>query len=93
MSLPKRIIAGVAVYSVLLLAFFIFVNGFPTHRREFDRAFITWQQNPTQQNLSLLHAQSRKDLIIRLENSAAAALVILVGGFTCVRIIGRLRRR
>jgi hypothetical protein len=93
MSLPKKIIVGVAVYLVLLLALFIFVNGFPIHRREFDRAFLAWRQNPTPQNESLLHAQSRKDLIIRLEDSAAAALVIWVGGFSCVRIIGRLRRR
>jgi hypothetical protein len=84
MSLQKKIIVGTAVYLVLLLALFVFVNGFPFHRREFDRAYIAWLDNPNPQTESLLHAQSRKTLMIHLENSAAAALVLLFGGFACL---------
>jgi len=92
MSLPKRIFVGVAVYLVLLLALFVFVNGFPLHRREFDRAYIAWLDNPNPQTKSLLHAQSRKTLMIQLEDTAAAALVLWVTGFTCYGVIRRLRR-
>jgi hypothetical protein len=91
-SLSKKIIVGVGVYLVLLLALFVFVNGFPLHRREFDRAYIAWLDNPNPQTESLLHAQSRKTLMIQLEDSAAAALVIWVAGFTCYGVIRRLRR-
>ena len=92
MSLQKKIIVGTAVYLVLLLALFVFVNGFPLHRREFDRAYIAWLDNPNPQTESFLHAQSRKTLMIQLENSAAAALVLLFGGFAFYHIVGRLRR-
>jgi len=92
MSLPKKRIVAVAVYLVFLLAFFVFVIGFPLHRREFDRAYISWLDNPNPQTKSRLHAQSRKTLMIQLEDSAAAALVIWVAGFTCYGVIRRLRR-
>jgi hypothetical protein len=81
-----------AVYLVLLLAFFVFGAGFPLHRREFDQAYIAWLDNPNQQTESLLHAQSRKTLMVQLEDSAAAALVIWVAGFTCYEVIRRFRR-
>ncbi len=77
---------------ILLLALFVFVNGFPLHRREFDRAYIAWLDNPNPQTKSMLHAQSRKTLMIQLEDSAAAALVLWVVGFTCYGVIRRLRR-
>jgi hypothetical protein len=92
MSLPKKIIFGVGVYLVLLLALFIFENGFPLHRREFDRAYIAWLDNPNPQTESLLHAQKRRTLIISLEDSAEAASVLWVVGFACYRIVRRLRR-
>jgi hypothetical protein len=92
MSLQRRIIVGTAVYLALLLAVFIFVNGFPLHRQEFDRAYIAWLNNPNPQTRSLLHAQSRKTLMIHLENSAAAALLLWFGGFACYQIVGVLRR-
>ena len=91
MSLKKTIV-GTAVYLVLLLAVFVFVNGFPLHRQEFDRAYIAWLNNPSPQTGSLLHAQSRKTLMIHLENSVAAALVLWVGGFACYQIVDLLRR-
>ena len=83
MSPKKRIIVAVAIYLVLLLAFFVVVNGFPLHRREFDQAFFDWLHNPNPQTESLLHAQSNKTLIINLEDSAEAALVFWIAGFTC----------
>jgi len=92
MSLQKKIIVGTAVYLVFLLALFVFVNGFPIHRQEFDRAYIAWLDNPSPQTKSLLHAQSRKTLMIHLENSAAVAFVLWFGGFACYQIVGRLRR-
>jgi hypothetical protein len=92
MSLPKKIFVGVAVYLVLLLALLVFVAGFPLHRRDFDRAYIAWLDNPNPQTKFLLHAQSRKTLMIQLEDSAAAALVIWVAGFACYAVIRRLRR-
>jgi hypothetical protein len=85
MSLQKKIIVGAAVYLVLVLAFLVFVNGFPLHRREFDQAYIAWLRNPSPQTKSLLHAQSRKTMMIQLEDSAAAALVIWVAGFHVLR--------
>lgn len=91
--MPKKIIVGVGVYLVLLLALFVFVNGFPLHTREFNRAYIAWLDNPNPQTESLLHAQSRKTLMIQLEDSAAAALVIWVAGFTCYGVFRLLRRR
>ncbi len=92
MSVPKQAIVGVTEYLFLLLAFFVFVNGFPLHRREFDQAYSAWLHNPNPQTEFLLHAQSRKTLIIQLEDSAAAALVIWVAGFTCYAVTRRLRR-
>jgi hypothetical protein len=89
---PKKIFVGVAVYLVLLLAFLVFVAGFPLHRRDFDRAYIAWRDNPNPQTASLLHVQSRKALMIYLEDSAEAALVLWVVGFTCYGVIRRLRR-
>jgi hypothetical protein len=92
MSLQKEIIVSTAFYLVLLRAFFVFVNGFPLHRREFDRAYIAWLDNPSPQTESLQHAQSRKTRMIQLKDSAAAALVLWFGGFACYRIVGCLRR-
>lgn len=80
MSLPKKIVVGVAFYLVLLLAFFVFVNGFPLHRREFDRAFSAWLHSPNPQTEALLHAESRKTMMIELETSACAVLVLWVTG-------------
>jgi hypothetical protein len=91
-SLPKKIIVGVAVYLTLLLALFILENGFPLHRREFDRADIAWLNNPNPQTESLLHAQSRKNLIISIEDSAEAALLFWVVGFGCYEVVRYLRR-
>jgi hypothetical protein len=48
------------------------------HRRNFDRAFFAWYKNPTPENTSALRIQQHKNDLIHLEDSAIAALVLLV---------------
>jgi len=93
MSLWKKAIVGAVGYLVLLLVLFVFVNGFPLHRREFDRAYIAFLDNPNPHTESLLHAQSRKTMMIQLEDAAAAALVIWITGFSAYRITSRIRKK
>ena len=90
MSLPKKAIVSVAVYLVLLMAFFVLEAGFPIRRREFNRAYIAWLDSPNPQTKSM-RAQSRKSLLLSLEGSGEAALVLWAVGLGSYEVIRRVR--
>jgi hypothetical protein len=74
------------VYLLLLALFYVLLPNL-IHRREFDRAFVLWRKDPTQQNEVLLRVQQRKNVIVKLEISGVVALVLWTASLACYRII------
>jgi hypothetical protein len=63
------------------------------HRRDFDRAFFTWFKNRTPENEAALRAEQHKNEIIRLQDSAVIALVVVIiagGTYKVIRFVRRL---
>jgi hypothetical protein len=90
MRLAKIVLRCLAAYAMA----FILVSLIPEHihRRDFDRAFFTWFKNRTPQNEAALRAEQHKNEIIRLQDSAVIALVVVViagGTYMIVRFVRR----
>jgi hypothetical protein len=90
MRLAKIVLRCLAAYAMAS----ILVSLIPehTHRRDFDRAFFTWFKNRTPQNEAALRAEQHKNEIIRLQDSAVIALVVVViagGTYIMVRFVRR----
>lgn len=90
-SLAKAALKWAVAYAALVTALFTLVPSH-IHRHEFDQAFMAWYKNRTPQTEAALRIQEHKTEIIRLEDSAIAALVLL-GAFAAVRFALRSVRR
>jgi hypothetical protein len=90
MSAKKLLLRFLGVYFIA----FVLVSLIPqhTHRRDFDKAFVTWLHDPTPQNEEALRVEQRKNEIIMLAVSAVIALVPVALGagiYFGIRFAGR----
>jgi hypothetical protein len=90
MSVKKTLLRFLAVYVIA----FVLVYFVPEHihRRNFDKALMTWLHEPTSQNEKMLRAEQRKNEIIKLADSAFIALVLVAlgaGVYYGIRFVGR----
>jgi hypothetical protein len=78
MSIRKSLLRILALYAVTFVVVYLIPEHI--HRRDFDRAFITWLHNRTAQNEAALRVEQRKNEIIELKDSAAITLIIATLG-------------
>src|SRR6266480_3182881 len=78
MRVRKILLRSLAMYAVAFVLVYLIPEHI--HRRDFDRAFITWLHDRTPQNEAALRVEQRKNEIIHLSDSAVIALVLVALG-------------
>jgi hypothetical protein len=91
MSLQRIVLSGLAAYLSLALLSFLLLPDM-MHRKDFDRALLSWQRNHTSENASALRAQQQKNRIIQLETAAAEAFGLWFVGLACYATARHLLR-
>jgi hypothetical protein len=90
MPAMKFLLRFLAIYATAFILVYLIPEHI--HRRDFDRAFITWLHDRTPQNEAMLEAERRKNEIIHIEDSAVIALAFVALGtgiYVAVRFVVR----
>jgi hypothetical protein len=90
MSAKKTLLRFLAVYFIAFVLVYLIPQH--THRRAFDKAFVTFLRDPTPQNEEALRVEQRKNEMITLAVSAVIALVPVALGagiYFGIRFAGR----
>jgi hypothetical protein len=79
MRARKFLLRFLAIYSAAFVLAYLIPEHI--HRRDFDRAFMTWLHDRTPQNEAALRVEQRQNEIIKLTDSAAIALAFVTLGY------------
>jgi fatty acid-binding protein DegV len=90
MRLARYIGVGVLAYS---LAFGFIYSTEHLHRQAFDRAFFAWYKNPTAENEAALKREQHVNSVIRLQDSAIGAAILVAAGYGAWAIFRIAKRK
>jgi hypothetical protein len=91
MSLQRIVLSGLAAYLSLVLLSLILLPDL-MHRKQFDRALLSWQRNHTSENAAALRDQQQKNRVIQLETAAVEAFGLWFVGLACFATARHLLR-
>jgi hypothetical protein len=88
MSAKKTLLRFLAVYFIAFVLVYLIPQH--THRRAFDKAFVTFLRDPTPQNEEALRVEQRKNEMITVSAVIALVPVALGAGiYFGIRFAGR----
>ena len=90
MRLAKHVAIAVLAY---LLAFGLIYSTEHIHRQAFDKAFFAWYKNPTVENEAALKREQRTNEMIRLQDAAIGAAILIAVGYGAWVMVGIAKRK
>ena len=90
MSVARKTMFGAVLYLSLVALLYVVLPNV-VHRREFDRALVSWRKDPTPQNKAFLRNQQRTNSFVELETSVVGTFMLWTAGFACYAVGLRTR--